>query len=523
MPHSTPYLLPFEGLLKSLHLQGFSIGVDTHLRIQQLLNAWEGEEAQDLQALKVQLGVLLARDEEEQQRFYRLFDAYVAQFEYDPELRNRRNPPPPPSWWETHGLKLLFGVLALLAVLGSAYGWLASQQGITPRLAFQQQPGTYRVWLEDQSEIFSLAPFWEDSIVERQWLVADTLLKEEEVVSVDLQSSGLHQLQLVVRSLAEVDTLTANLQLKPISRLSISASLRGKQRNLQARIIQVPPDTSESPVLREKLRAFSPFTYPESYQWNLGDGKSATEDVVVHTYEAGSYEVTLAVTQLTKDTKTGEILHKAKLRDSHNLVIEQEESPVDVEPVQFGYRELEWDESILELLKPKEAPTWPYWLTALALVLYGLYELYLSLTRRPMLDTSERGPPSHQELKLDRPSVRLFDSDAFEEAALRLRARQQGDVLELDLEGTVQATIDAGGLPDIAWAHTEQAPQYLFLIEQLSYEDQLATYYSELVWELHGRDISAEFFFYEEDLRGFWKDRSRPETEVELGAACGRV
>lgn len=55
---------------------------------------------------------------------------------------------------------------------------------------------------------------------------------------------------------------------------------------------------------------------------------------------------------------------------------------------------------------------------------------------------------------------------------------------ELDIEESIQNTLDEGGIPMMAWRKNERASHYLFLIEQQSYQDHLAMYFEELVREL---------------------------------------
>ncbi|UCH95178.1 MAG: formylglycine-generating enzyme family protein [Candidatus Aminicenantes bacterium] len=68
------FSLPFDGFLAYLRRQGFIIGVDHHLRLQQLLNSLSPDcQPTDLKYL---VCPIFATSEKQQQQFYRAFDAY---------------------------------------------------------------------------------------------------------------------------------------------------------------------------------------------------------------------------------------------------------------------------------------------------------------------------------------------------------------------------------------------------------------------------------------------------------------
>jgi hypothetical protein len=75
--NSSPFLrLPFDGFVHALKNEGFTIGVDKYIRIQQLIAHCDG--TVDPPSLKTILCPLFAIDADEQQRFYELFDRYYS-------------------------------------------------------------------------------------------------------------------------------------------------------------------------------------------------------------------------------------------------------------------------------------------------------------------------------------------------------------------------------------------------------------------------------------------------------------
>jgi formylglycine-generating enzyme required for sulfatase activity len=80
--------IAFGEFLAHLRAKGFKIGVDRHLRLQQLLERVEGQCAPD--ELKTLLCPLFATSRQQQQEFYRAFDEFFAIFQPP------KPPPPPP-------------------------------------------------------------------------------------------------------------------------------------------------------------------------------------------------------------------------------------------------------------------------------------------------------------------------------------------------------------------------------------------------------------------------------------------
>ncbi|MEL6730638.1 MAG: WG repeat-containing protein [Bacteroidota bacterium] len=70
----SPLLIPFEGFLQLLQDNGFEIGVDQYVRIQVLLNKLPADTPAS--QMKSILAPIFVNDELEQEKFYRLFDAY---------------------------------------------------------------------------------------------------------------------------------------------------------------------------------------------------------------------------------------------------------------------------------------------------------------------------------------------------------------------------------------------------------------------------------------------------------------
>ena len=95
-------------LLKKLTDHKFAVGVEDHLRVERLLCA--ADESMDLPSLKFMLAPLLARNSDEQERFYAIYDEYLAESAPAPQ-------PPPPRPARQMSAALLLSAFVLLGVV----------------------------------------------------------------------------------------------------------------------------------------------------------------------------------------------------------------------------------------------------------------------------------------------------------------------------------------------------------------------------------------------------------------------
>jgi len=118
--------LPFQEFLAQLEQQGFTIGVEHHLRLQTVLNVLPPDcKPSDV---KFYLCPIFAANAKQQQQFYHAFDAYFAAFEPErvreaerqTEERRKAAPPlPEPKRWQF----VLFGVLITILVMVVSFQW----------------------------------------------------------------------------------------------------------------------------------------------------------------------------------------------------------------------------------------------------------------------------------------------------------------------------------------------------------------------------------------------------------------
>ena len=537
-------LLPFEKLLDSLRLQGFSLGVDAHLRINQLLNEWEGGSVEEL---RVQLGALLARDLKEQESFYRAFDAFVAAHSYQPLRKKEENRPLDFFPW-------LMGLIALLTLSGIAYSLYRANTGVDAGFEYYQSAYTYQTWFRDTSRVKQLSFFTSDSISQRSFLLDDTLLYErDQVITFEPSQPGLHKAFLSVESRRGGDSVVKEIPVSypldpELQNIATTGTTVTYRLRVNSHIRQLPSEALQRIVEEVDSLFWKKNTVTDSIRIFWGeeqaqirgvrkdegvwiwegegqgwsDSLTLKEDTLRYTYETyGNKEVELWLSSTWYDRTTGEKVLSQK-GDRELLPIElippeeEDNSPVSLNGIDLEPQE----EDLSDLVKDPPRglrERWPLGLTLLILLLAGLYELRLFYLRRVVLDTTAQGSPSQKALKIPRPLVALFRGEVYEMAARRLRRRRLGEGEEVDIPASLKKTISQGGIPELIWARRAQASQYLFLIEEHSQEDQLARYVGEWVVELRSRDISAEAWYYDPGmgLGSLWKKRHQG-LEIDL-------
>lgn len=505
-----PYFLPFEQLLVSLRSHGFSVGSDTYLAVNHLINNWNEEKKDSLTSLKVALGVVLARDQEEQEKLYRIFDDYIEQYAFIPLSQINSNPKKKiiSNWWRD---VLAISCLNILLIFGIGSAWIWSERGVEAQFVWQQQNGALTLWLEDTSNVFSIDPIFKDSIIHRVWVIDSVDTIQGKLRSFTFDTAGVHEVEFIVNSIYGQDIISQEITLIPPCEVNIRMKESGDTAFLSAIPPQFPAFELRNTSIHDSLRGFPNEKSIYQYSWDFGDGTPLSNDSTVkHQYtDTGQFVVRLFFDVYTNDsllcqgTATKNFINK-KEDLSESLV------PLDIE------ENVEYDEAAILGLEYSE--TWPYWITLLLFSFYLIYELYRFLTHRLVLNSSaQRGPPMRQELILNPPNVNLFGNEIFESIAQNFRRRRLGDALELNLSETIDETIRLGGMPSISWRRRTQAPQYIFLIEQKSGKDLLAIYFSELVLELQKRDLTAEYFFFDGDPGLLWKDPNSKDNDIELG------
>ncbi|MFP4309678.1 MAG: SUMF1/EgtB/PvdO family nonheme iron enzyme, partial [Desulfococcaceae bacterium] len=161
------------------------------------------------------------------------------------------------------------------------------------------------------------------------------------------------------------------------------------------------------------------------------------------------------------------------------------------------------------------------WSAAFAPLLFGLLFLWWR-DRRSKLALARSGdrPPYRWPLRVEPGRPAHLRSRPFYDAANRLRARVTGAAKALDIPGTLHASVQKAGFPDLRYRYRTRPPEYLILIERGEDGDHVAAAADTLSRALADEGIFVERFAFYDDPRICF----RPEdgVRVRLSALRGR-
>lgn len=153
------------------------------------------------------------------------------------------------------------------------------------------------------------------------------------------------------------------------------------------------------------------------------------------------------------------------------------------------------------------------------LLFYLFYEWY-RFSRRRLVLRRQRGkkPPYSWPIRLAGGAANVYQSGEFYTAVRRLNQRQTGESCHLDIEGSIQATVDSLGYPLLAYKLDSKLPEYLVLIDRISFRDHQAELFDRLAKALHDEGLFVTVWFFEGDPRvcqGEGGQDSVPLAELE--------
>ena len=161
------------------------------------------------------------------------------------------------------------------------------------------------------------------------------------------------------------------------------------------------------------------------------------------------------------------------------------------------------------------------WSAAFAPLLFGLLFLWWRDKKEKLaLARSGDRPPYRWPLRVEPGRPAHLRSRPFYDAANRLRARVTGAAKALDIPGTLHASVEKAGFPDLRYRYRTRPPEYLILIELGEDGDHVAAAADTLSRALADEVIFVERFAYYDDPRICF----RPEdgVRVRLSTLRGR-
>ncbi|MEM6767489.1 MAG: SUMF1/EgtB/PvdO family nonheme iron enzyme, partial [Bacteroidota bacterium] len=501
-----------EGLLIKLELAQFQLGPKRRLAIQQLLVRWEKEfsiiwhiEQQQVQAesLGYMLCPLIARNEAEQDLFYKIFKDYL-QEEVTPYVKalleaedlpssqedeERAEDIPDESKWQW----LFFLILFILPSIG-VYFWFT--EPIEPPIINIETSSCPGVGDSVTFQASVFPPLKVGESLSYRWEIAGKEYAASSAIHA-FDSAGLYPVSLQVikkhfwRELV-IDTtykLTINPRPKPTP-LDFSPKLvKGN--------LSLGPD---SLIENEEL----------VYEWRIADnvfyGRKAFFLVGIN----DTLTIQLAIYYLGQREEIDCHAITTKTIDFNRF---GEDAPLIPTPV-------------IEPVSSEEGITdWVLWILfawlGLLLVLWQIYRYLLrrfqeSRSLSQLKEQFQAGEKPPYTLPL--PSQEYLLSPEYEIYSLAdaLRQRKRGYANELDIPASVTATVSAAGLPEIAYLRRSAPSAYLVLIDKQAQHDHSARLFSMLMQVLQEEDVILERFYYEEDPRACYQEEGHEEIPLRM-------
>jgi formylglycine-generating enzyme required for sulfatase activity len=140
--------------------------------------------------------------------------------------------------------------------------------------------------------------------------------------------------------------------------------------------------------------------------------------------------------------------------------------------------------------------------TSAPLIIFLLYEIFTYKRRKLILQKQRnKKPPLRWPIQVERASPKLYDSATFQAATRLMRKRQADEFYRMDVEATVAATVESLGYPSFRFTLGSRPPEYLLLIERVSFRDHQASLFEELKKALEVEGIYVIRYFYDSDPR----------------------
>jgi len=183
----------------------------------------------------------------------------------------------------------------------------------------------------------------------------------------------------------------------------------------------------------------------------------------------------------------------------------------------YVQRPLPFPRDIKQLLPPQ--PTrfqrflsdyeWPLkgGLILLSGLLLGLLAQWLERRRRQLIAEHQPNakPPYVWNIRLDTPPEVDF-GEPFYGLLHLLRRRETDEQWQLDMPGTIRATIRKGGLPEFRYAQQTRPAEYLLLIDRQGARDHRARLFEALFQGFRAQEVIIEAYYFDGDPRLCWND-----------------
>ena len=444
--------------------------------------------------LKYSLAPFVASSAAEQARFYDFFDAYVREQAawadaWLEEAPDKEDPPGQETPSPDYSLPILLTALVFLLLVAALR---QCESPPPPPLRIQLPPALqpqadnpYPVLREGSSYRFSALPATADTATYR-WAVYDTVSGRE------LQAGSGRYFELAAAAYGRPQRLVVRAPDK-----------RADSLLLRIHCAQPPamPDwqVSATPALPGQAYRFAvaPADSSVSVVWVFNRQDSLLGAAVSYTFAAaGRVEVECTLARNAADCYTS-------ARRSYQLGGGQALMPLaamsrDDTPPTGQQRPRPW--------------LWLLCLLPLLPAAWLLREWHRKRTAPP----APGGPEMAAARKLHKkapyvipylsPDSHISCPPDFFRMAEQLRRREEGERSDIDIEGSIQATIEGGGYPVLREKRDTRPGDYLLLIEQGTARSQQLRLFARLAAFFRSQDAPVHVYFHNGSFNSFWND-----------------
>lgn len=140
-------------------------------------------------------------------------------------------------------------------------------------------------------------------------------------------------------------------------------------------------------------------------------------------------------------------------------------------------------------------------------IIFLLVEIY-QYNRRRLVLLKKRGkkPPYVWPIRVETPGTNLVKNETFYRSARLMRKRLKSDTRVLDIDKTVDASIERAGFPGLRHKVLTRPPEYLMLIDLPAYRDHYSQLFDTIAGALEKEGLYVTRYFYEKDPRICFKE-----------------
>ena len=531
------FYFPFAGFLDYLQQNGYTIGIHSYLRLQELINHLDPNT--EPLALKHILCPLFAQNPDEQEKFYYLFDTYFSLFPIvedksfvEQKDENGQNlPNSQPILKKPTRFPLIMAGLGIVCI-GTMLAFILWQN-----INYYDEIKTYGTTYDFQLSFWQRQTYiWND--LNNNTQICDSLDAEiiytiipdkkgyKAKIKCNANTSVKPKTWTILNKNYQKDSIEINLPQAGTYPINLTISNRfGCNKQITGTVV-VQEDSQIEPLIAAfscnisglevqfKDSSFSKDSPITAWKWEFGDGKSSLENNPKHKYlTAGRYKVSLFVKNGKTERSTFKYLNleNRSLGRPDNMPDLRELPPVMIGtalPTEVKHH----TKSILKGL---------LLFFIIALPVMTFFFLVFRRRRRKYISQTDKSinPPYFWPINIET-KTNFYDNALWNKVTTNLRKREEGEKNILDIPLSLQATLEAGGYPTLTYRAGRRPVEYLFFIDRASFKDHQAILFRQLAEKLAKEDIYVDIYFHNAHFQYFW--RSFDERPIYLEELMAR-